>query len=50
MDGKASTYDKLKVGDSMYVDVDTDKKTGELTAKKVVSGVDSPSVPEPQQP
>jgi len=45
LDGKASTYDKLKVGDSVYVDVDTDKKTGEMTARKVVTGVDIPSLP-----
>ncbi len=45
LDGKASAYEKLKVGDSVYVDVDTDKKTGEMTAKKVVSGVDIPSIP-----
>ncbi len=44
-DGKASSFDKLKVGDRIYVDVDTDKKTGEMTARKVVSGVDVPSVP-----
>jgi hypothetical protein len=30
------------VGDRIFVDVDTDKKTGVLTAKKVVSGVDIP--------
>ena len=45
LDGKASTYDKLKVGDGVYIDVDTDKKTGEMTARKVVAGVDVPSLP-----
>ena len=45
LDGKPSTFDKLKVGEGVYIDVDTDKKTGELTAKKVVSGVDMPSIP-----
>ena len=44
-DGKASSFDNLKVGDRIFVDVDTDKKTGVLTAKKVVSGVDIPSIP-----
>jgi hypothetical protein len=44
-DGKASTYDKLKVGEGIYVDVDTDKRTGDMIAKKVVSGVDIPTLP-----
>jgi hypothetical protein len=44
-DGKAGSFDKLKVGDRIYVDVDTDKKTGDMTAKKVISGVDIPSIP-----
>ena len=47
-DGKASSYDKLKVGDKIFIDVDTDKKTGVMTAKKVVSGVDIPSIPSEQ--
>jgi hypothetical protein len=47
-DGKPSTFDKLKVGEGVYIDVDTDKKTGELTAKKVVSGVEMPSTPSGQ--
>ena len=45
LDGKPSSYDKLKVGDGVFIDVDTDKKTGEMTAKKVVSGLDMPSIP-----
>jgi hypothetical protein len=45
LDGKAGSYDKLKVGDAIYIDTDTDKKTGVLTAKKVVGGVDIPSLP-----
>ena len=45
LDGKPSSYDKLKVGDGVFIDVDTDKRTGEMTAKKVVSGVDMPSIP-----
>jgi hypothetical protein len=47
-DGKPSTFDKLKVGEGVYVDVETDKKTGELTAKKVISGVEMPSTPSGQ--
>ena len=45
LDGKASTLDQLKVGESVYVDVNTDRKTGGLIAKKVVSGVDIPTLP-----
>ena len=48
LDGKPSTIDKLKVGEGIYIDVDTDKKTGDLMAKKVVSGVDLPSIPSEQ--
>ncbi len=44
-DGKASSFNKLKVGDMVFVDVDTDKKTGDLIAKKVVSGADLPPAP-----
>ena len=47
-DGKASSFDKLKLGDKIFIDVDTDKKTGVMTAKKVVSGVDIPSIPTEQ--
>lgn len=49
LDGKASSYDKLKVGDRIYLDVDTDKRTGNLIVKKVVSGVDVPSLPSTEQ-
>lgn len=38
-DEKPSTFDQLKVGEQVYVDVKTDKKTGDLSAKKVVSGI-----------
>jgi hypothetical protein len=44
-DGKPSSFDKLKVGDRIYVDVDTNRKTGNLTARKVISGMDIPSLP-----
>lgn len=47
-DGKPSSFDKIKVGEGIYIDVDTDKKTGEQLAKKVVSGVDMPKIPSEQ--
>ena len=47
-DGKPSSYDKLKVGDQVYIDVDKGRRTGTLFAKQVVSGVDIPSVPTAQ--
>jgi hypothetical protein len=49
LDGKASTFDKLKVGDKIYIDVDTDKRTGVMTAKKVVDGVAITSLPTSDQ-
>lgn len=39
-DGKPSSLDRLKVGDGVWVDVKTDKKSGDLIAKKVVTGTD----------
>jgi len=48
VDGKPSAFDKIKVGEGVYIDVETDKKTGDLIAKKVVSGVDMPSIPNQQ--
>lgn len=38
-DGKRSSFDDLKVGDPVYVDAKTDKKTGDMLAKKIVSGI-----------
>ena len=38
-DNKPSSREDLKVGDQVYVDVHKDKKTGDLYAKKVVSGI-----------
>jgi hypothetical protein len=38
-DGKPAAQDLLKVGDKVWVDVKTKKKTGEIIAKKVVTGV-----------
>ena len=48
LDGKPSSFDKIKVGEGIYVDVDTDKKTGEQLAKKVICGVDMPKLPSEQ--
>jgi hypothetical protein len=39
--GKRSSLSEIKVGDPVYVDVKTDKKTGSMFAKKVVSGVNA---------
>jgi len=47
-DGKPSSFDKIKVGEGIYIDVDIDKKTGEQLAKKVVCGVDMPKIPSEQ--
>jgi hypothetical protein len=44
LDGKPSTFDKIKVGEGVFIDVDTDKKTGDQLAKKVVCGVDLPTL------
>jgi len=38
-DNKPSSRADLKVGEQVYVDVHEDKKTGDLYAKKVVSGI-----------
>ena len=43
-DGKPGSFDNLKVGDQVWVDVKADKKTGEMTAKKVVTGVVAPTI------
>jgi hypothetical protein len=44
LDGKPSTFEKIKVGEGVFIDVDTDKKTGDQLAKKVVCGVDLPTL------
>jgi len=41
-DTKPSLREDLKVGDQVYVDVHEDKKTGDLYAKKVISGITVP--------
>jgi hypothetical protein len=38
-DGKDSSLKSLKVGNEVWVDVDEDKKTGDLIARKVITGV-----------
>jgi hypothetical protein len=38
-DGKPSAFEDLKVGDKVWIDTKKDKKTGEMTATKVVTGV-----------
>lgn len=37
--GKHGSLSQLKDGDPVYVDVKTDKKTGDMLARKVVSGI-----------
>ncbi|HUY12965.1 MAG TPA: hypothetical protein VMX16_04935 [Terriglobia bacterium] len=37
--GKSATLAQLKLGEDVYVDVKKNKKTGEMLAKKVVTGV-----------
>ena len=37
-DGKGSSLESLKLGDQVWVDAKEDKKTGELIARKVISG------------
>jgi hypothetical protein len=44
-DGKKSSLDKFKVGDEVWVDVQKNKKTGDLVAKKVVTGADVTALP-----
>jgi hypothetical protein len=41
---KPSSFDRLAVGDQVWVQVNTTKKTGELTAKKVLTGVVAPTI------
>lgn len=39
LDGKDSSLESVHLGDQVWVDVEKDKKTGELYARKVVAGV-----------
>jgi hypothetical protein len=43
--GKKSSFDKLKIGDMVYIDVKTNKKTGAMLARKVVSGMNATATP-----
>jgi len=43
-DGKPSSWDQLKVGQQVWVQVKTDKKTGEMAAKRVLTGVVAPTI------
>ncbi|MGH9406106.1 MAG: hypothetical protein ACRD3D_09775 [Terriglobia bacterium] len=43
--GKKSTLAQLKTGEMVYVDAKTDKKTGTMTARKVVSGMEIMAAP-----
>ena len=43
-DGQSSTFDRLKVGDQVWLQTKTDKKTGDMTAEKVLSGVIAPTI------
>jgi hypothetical protein len=38
-DGKGSSFQTVKLGDTVWVDADEDKKTGDLIARKVITGV-----------
>ena len=38
-DGKSGSLAQIKVGDPVYINGKTDKKTGVMTAKRVTSGV-----------
>ena len=38
-DGKPSRLVEIQVGDPVYVAVKTDKKSGDMTAKKILSGI-----------
>jgi hypothetical protein len=38
-DGKDISFELIRVGDQVWVDKDDDKKTGDLIARKVVTGV-----------
>jgi hypothetical protein len=44
-DGKTCSLAQFKVGDQVWVDVQKDKKTGDLIAKKVVTGSDVLALP-----
>jgi hypothetical protein len=43
-DGQPGSLDDLKVGDQVWIRIKTDKKTGELRAEVVLSGVIAPTI------
>jgi hypothetical protein len=43
-DGEPSTLDRLKVGDQVWLQIKNDKKTGDMIAEKVLSGVIGPTI------
>lgn len=45
-DGKPSSFERLTLGDQVWVQVNTNKKTGEMTARKVLTGVVAPTIRE----
>ncbi len=44
-DGKVGKLDDLKVGDKVFVQIKKDKKTGDMIAKSVVTGLASEALP-----
>lgn len=43
-DGAASTFERLKVGDQVWLRIKNEKKTGDMIAEKVLSGVIAPTI------
>ena len=43
-DGNPSSFDKLKVGDQVWIQVKNQKKSAEMTAVKVFTGVVAPTI------
>ena len=43
-DGESSTFDRLKVGDQVWLQIKNEKKTGDMIAEKVLSGVIAPTI------
>lgn len=44
-DGKTSKFEELRKGDQVWLRIKTNKKTGEMTAKLVMSGVIAATIP-----
>ena len=43
-DGEPGAVDRLKVGDQVWIRIKTDKKTGDMRAELVLSGVVAPTI------